>query len=33
MAREHYGIPSVEAHMPVNKYIDISGKSPQGGEE
>ena len=21
MAREHYGIPSLAAHIPVNKYI------------
>jgi hypothetical protein len=33
MAREHYGIPSIEAHMPVNKYIETSGKSTQDGEE
>ena len=24
MAREHYGIPSFEAHMPVNKYVESS---------
>jgi len=31
MAREHYGIPSFEAYMPVNKYIKTSNKSAKGG--
>jgi len=33
MVREHYGIPSFEAHMPVNKYTMLSGKSAQGWEK
>ena len=33
MAREHYGIPSFEAYVPVNKYIKTSSKSAKGGEK
>jgi hypothetical protein len=33
MAREHYGFPLFEAHMPVNRYVETCRKSAQGGEE